>query len=332
MFSVTVPGDSFNVRKPLCFAKMYNVSSFKQSVDHAIKLQVSASNAVFNAGVMMQVAAFPPPASLSSIKVEPERSSGQEPNYPNPVHHINVKAKKALLIMSANGQVKGGGVEYLTYTVDDVAPTSDGDPQGRRFGQYWVTSASTAGGFSPLGLYQLAEVGHGEHTVRLDGDRTLVGLDYVTSQVTTIPIENTQYTTVMGEWELHTNRLTTTVLLTANVDVPSNSTLVITATFTSYVPCDKTVVMYHFNVDGNRLLPSDQADDPYQLQLRGGAWYAGGGSMQYTRMPGSLLLFAHVTEGEHNVELVNFVEHETCGAKTEGAVLQVGVVPETYFY
>ena len=118
--------------------------------------------------------------------------------------------------MGANGRIKGkgSGNTTLTYTVDGESPT---DCQGKNFGSYFVTTSSTGSDFISMGLYQLAEVSKGTHTVQLEGFGSSFDLNYVTSQITTIPVTAIQYKRVSAEWEIETKGAISKSLLTANV-------------------------------------------------------------------------------------------------------------------
>ena len=202
------------------------------------------------------------------------------------------------------------------------------------------TGASTKDNFSPMGLYQLAEVGRGMHSIVFGGYGSAFDLRYMTSQVTTIPVDNVQYTKVTGHWEMLTPTNSSGAvaeLLTAAFVNTSDSILVIAATLTHNQLCPSNVKQYQFLVDDKPLFPSPADPDLDSENWQFGDWYS------QTHIPGnpvpaSMLVFARVTAGEHSVTLQLSSEavsessegDSCCDLKTTGAVLQVGVVPEVY--
>ena len=156
--------------------------------------------------------------------------------------------------MAANGRIRGqeSGSTSLSYTVDGVFPV---DGRSKKFGQFFVMHSSTESNFIPMGLYQLAEVTRGTHTVQLEGSGSPFDLNHVTSQITTVPISDIQLRTVTSDWEIHTPRTSTKPIITAEVFAKSDSILVISTTFAAFGAC--TRVGYHqFNLDGKRLFAS----------------------------------------------------------------------------
>ena len=310
--------------RPFCFSQMYKLPKDRPQL--GIQLQTKSSSITINGGGLM-AAAFPPPAFLSSIRALSATGSSNQSPYSNLVHTIEVQSNKALLIMAANGRIRGqgSGSTSFSYTVDDVSPV---DGRSKNFGHYFVTSSSTGSSFIPMGLYQLAEVSRGTHTVQLEGSGSSFDLNYVTSQITTIPISDVRLTTVTADWEIHTaGKFVAKPLITAEVFAKSDSILVVSSTFRVHSSC--THLAYHqFNVDGKRLYASTHHSANHQL----GTWYEHLTPSLISRVPtpGSMLAFARVGKGKHSVQLVSFNYGGSCSYKTTGAVLQVGVVPEEY--
>ena len=308
--------------RPFCFVQMYDIPRNRPLAE--IHMQTKSSSVYINGGGVM-AAVFPPPAFASSLRASSATGTSNQSPYSNLVHTVDIRSDRALLIMAANGRIKGkgSGNTTLTYTVDGESPT---DCQGKNYGSYFATSSSTGSDFIPMGLYQIAEVSKGTHTVQLEGFGSSFDLNYVTSQITTIPVTAIQYKRVSAEWEIETKGVFTKSLLTANVVANTDSLLVITSTFRAYGSCER-VGYYQFNVDDRRLYGTSY----HSTSLQFGAWYERPGSSLFRRepTPGSLLAFDRVKKGNHRVELVNYSEG-SCGYKTKGAVLQVAVVPDTY--
>ena len=310
---------------PFCYAQMHDLPKNQNSA--TVQLQTKSTPIHVNGGGLM-AAAFPPPAYLSSIRSVCTSGLSNQNTYANLVHTTVVHADKALLIMAANGRITGSGRDgniSITFTVDGVSPTRK---NGKNFGYYFASGAATGSSFIPMSLYQLAVVGRGTHTVKIEGVGSPFELSYVTSQVAVIPIANVKFKTVSGDWEYRTQGRVTIPLITARVTVTVNSILVISTAFSAYGLCPSSSTYFQFNVDGKRVYPSSSHSPSHQL----GAWYE-----QYTRSatsealptPGSLLAFTRVKKGEHRVELMNYNEGG-CRYKLTGAALQVGVVPEVY--
>ena len=163
-----------------------------------IHMQTKSSSVYINGGGVM-AAVFPPPAFVSSLRASSATGASNQSPYSNLVHTVDIRSDRALLIMAANGRIKGkgSGNTTLTYTVDGESPT---DCQGKNYGSYFATSESTGTDFIPMGLYQLAEVSKGTHTVQLEGFGSSFDLNYVTSQITAIPVTAIQYKRVSAEW------------------------------------------------------------------------------------------------------------------------------------
>ena len=184
-----IDGGSVGHCRPFTFVQMYNIPANRPLVE--IHLQTKSSSVSISGGGVM-AAVFPPPAFVSSLRASSATGASNQSPYSNLVHTVDVPSDRALLIMAANGRIKGkgSGNTTLTYTVDGESPT---DCQGKNYGSYFVTSASTGSDFIPMGLYQLAEVSKGKHTVQLEGFGSSFDLNYVTSQITTIPVTAIQY-------------------------------------------------------------------------------------------------------------------------------------------
>ena len=308
---------------PFCFAQMFDLPEDSQSA--VLQLQTKSSPVAINGGGVM-AAVFPPPASISSIRACSENGVSNQKPYGNLAHDIDVKADKALLVMAANGRIrgKGAGNASVTFTVDGASPTHH---HGKHFGVYTVSNTATGGNFLPMGLYQLAKVSGGKHKVQLEGSGSAFDLNYVTSQVTIIPLNQIQYQRITADWEMTVNGRVTTPLIAAQVVATADSVLVISTSFGANGLCANTIAYYQFNVDGKRLFPSVSHSQNHQL----GAWHMVNrpSSSFSSPYPGSMLAFTRVSKGSYRVELVVFNEG-SCQYKITGAVLQVGVVPEVY--
>ena len=316
---------SIGIWRPICFAQMYALPTAADRQTIEVQLQTKSSTVTINGGGLM-AAAFPPPAFLSSIRALSATGSSNQSPYSNLVHTIEVHSNKAILIMAANGRITGRGLENtsLTYTVNGVSPAYG---RGKSFGHYFVSHSSTESNFIPMGLYQLAEVSRGTHTVQLEGSGSPFDLNYVTSQITTIPISDVQLRTVTADWEVETPKRSKKSLIAAEFVTRSGSVLIITATFSAYSTCIRQGT-YQFDVDGKRLYETVHHTENHQL----GVWGEASGSSLSSRVPtpGSSIAFVEVEKGQHLVELVNFNEG-VCSFLTQGAVLQVGVVLNEYW-
>ena len=314
---------SIGIWRPICFAQMYALPTTADRQTIEVQLQTKSSTVTINGGGLM-AAAFPPPAFLSSIRALSALGSSNQSPYSNLVHTIKVHTNKALLIMAANGRITGRGLDHasLTYTIDGVSPV---DGRSKNFGHYFVSSASTGNYFIPMGLYQLAEVSRGTHTVQLEGSGSPFDLNYVTSQITTIPISDVQLRTVTADWEIETPKQSPKSLIAAEFTTKSDSVLVLSSTFRVHGSCQRAV--YHqFNVDGERLYASIHHTAHHQLNT----WFdAPGETFFRVPVPGSLFAFAQVGKGRHRVELMTY-NQGPCPITTIGAALQVGVVPDEY--
>ena len=269
---------------------------------------------------------FPRPAFLSSIRAESESGlSNQKPHYQNLVHNFEVNSDKALLIMAANGRINtsGEGSSALTYTVNGFSTSN-----GAKFEHVYVVNDPNNVGVFPVGLYQLAEVGKGKHTVELKGYGSPFDLSYVTSQITVIPVNDVQYVKVAADWGMETPSRTTKVLLTANVSTAAESVLVLSTSFTSNNLCQNTPSSGYYQIKVDGATPYASAD--YSKGQMGG-WSQTLGAKSVITAPsyGGFLVFVQVSPGEHTVELFN-VNYAACRHRTTGAVLQVGIVPQVY--
>ena len=309
--------------RPFCFSQMYKLP--KDMPQLGIQMQTKSPPITINGGGLM-AAVFPPPAFLSSIRALSATGTSNQSPYSNLAHTIEVHSDKALLIMAANGRIRGrkSGKTSLSYTVNGISPV---DGRSKNFGHYYVTSASTGSNFLPMGLYQLAEVSRGTHTVQLEGSGSPFDLNYVTSQITTIPISDVQLRTVTADWEIDTATAVIKPLITAEVFAKSDSILVVSSTFRLHSSC-RHKAYHQFNVDGKRLYASTHHSANHQL----GTWYEHPTPSLMSRgpTPGSLLAFARVEKGKHRVELVSFDYGGSCPYTTIGTVLQVGIVPELF--
>ena len=317
-----IDAGSVGLWRPFCFSQMYKLPKDRPQL--GVQLQTKSSSITINGGGLM-AAAFPPPAFLSSIRASSATGSSNQSPYSSLAHTIEVHSNKALLIMAANGRIRGrgSGNTSLSYTVDGVSPV---DGRSKNFGHYFVASSTTGSNFIPMGLYQLAEVSRGTHTVQLEGSGSPFDLNYVTSQITTIPISDVQLRTVTADWEIDTTTSVPKPLITAEVFAKSDSILVVSSTFRLHSSCRHQAFL-QFNVDGKHLYASTSHPG---LQL--GTWYEhqSASLTSGSPIPGSLLTFARVGKGKHSVQLVSFNYGGWCPYKITGAALQVGAVPE-YF-
>ena len=228
--------------------------------------------------------------------------------------------------MAANGRINNSaeGSTSLTYTVNGFSPTEN---NGAKFGQFYAENDPKNVGVFPVGLYQLAEVCRGKHTVEFKGYGSPYDLSYVTSQVTVIPDNDVQYKKVTADWEMETPATTTKVLLTAKVATATESVLALSTSFTSYKRCSDKLSrgFYQIKVDG--VTPYASADDNDRL----GSWSHTLVANSAVTAPfhGGFLVFARVSPGLHTIELFN-VNDAPCRLNTTGAVLQVGIVPQVY--
>ena len=309
--------------RPFCFSQMFSLPKHKRPQKLGIQLQTKSPSKTINGGAVM-AAAFPLPAFLSSIRALSATGSSNQSPYSNLEHTIEVHSNKALLIMAANGRITGKELDYtcLTYTVDGVSPVGG---RGKNFGQYFVTGSSTGSVFIPMGLYQLAEVSRGTHTVQLEGSGSSFDLNYVTSQITTIPISDVQLRTVTADWEIETPKGAIKSLIAAEFTTKSDSVLVVSSTFRVAGACGREVYL-QFNVDREPLYASIHHTENHQW----GTWHdAPGATFLRLPAPGSLFAFAQVSKGRHCVELMAF-NQGPCPVTTIGAALQVGMIPEEY--
>ena len=316
-----------HARRPLSFAQMHELGNGVQWCE--VMLQTRTTAMAIDGGGMM-VAAFPPPAFLNSIRAESQTGLSNDNPYQNIVHEVEVKSGRALLVLAANGRIDidiGIGRREQTTLIYTVNGIYDNSTDGR----YHATRVDgTKERFNyrsvHFGFYQLRMVTKGSHTVRLEGSGAGFELDYVTSQVMVIPVNNVQLNSTAEVRTLTTPQSSTATLLAVNVVAVSDSVLVIAASFSSW-GCSRGSSSYQFNLNGDRLFPSLYSPE-HQL----GAWreihYPAGTSWK-VESPGSMLAFAQVPKGTHFVELVNVIDGP-CSHRSITPALQVGVVPELY--
>ena len=332
---------------PFCFLQMAAVD-----ITHSVEvhLQVKLTKPVMSTeGIGMVTAVFPPPAFLSSVRANSESGlSNEEPRYQNLVHTIDITTDNALLIMAANGRINGmsdSGNTSLTYTIEGFSPTRTSDMD---FGYYYVRSDSIPLHRSmPMNLYQLAVVERGKHIVQLEGQGSPFEMSYVTSQVTAIPVNQVQYKSAVSEWEVVTDpatslsstladsTYTSNTITSVEVQTTSRSILVLTTTF-HVTSCANSGGSHLFMINGQRAFPIVLPDGSLLQTLEKteqGVWYnkPSPNIPAYAPAPGSMLHMARVEPGSHMVELVS-VNYGPCQMKTTGAILQVGIVPEEYWY
>ena len=313
--------------KPFCFAHMFNIT---QEPEAKVKLQTQLAATLIRGGGAM-VAAFPRPASLSTKKVGFQRDDSIK--HLEPPHNINVTAgTKALLIMTFNGVASAplseGGCS-LSFEVDDTSPTAhrDDDNNVHKFGFYLNDRIGTASKF--VSLTQLAVVEYGSHTTRVVAEGTPFEVSSGTSQVMTIPANSAQiHTKRTDEWEVTTDPETLRQLIELTLETfENNSILVIATSFIAYSQCDdppKGGSYYQFNVDEQRVYPSDHGD-----HSQFGAWREDRSGGPVGDSHGSMLVFTRVGAGTHKVDLIHR-NIGSCQYTTKAAVLQVGVVPGDY--
>ena len=228
--------------------------------------------------------------------------------------------------MAANGRIKdsGGGQTTLAYTIDGISPTYN----GRKFGYYSAGGSSSGSHFVPVGLYQLAEVTEGVHTVQLEGEGSSLDLNFVTSQVATVPVDNVHcvITSTADQESIETPKLSTASLLKADVVVTTESVLVISTLFSVHGMCAQSEGYYQIMVNGNMTFENARSSHSHL-----GVWHErrAGDSAAMSSSPASLLVFARVGSGAHRIDLV-VVNKGPCACMTTGAVLQVGAVPDMY--
>ena len=322
----TAPTDIAGQYRPFCFAQMFNIT---QETEAKVKLQTQLSAVKIRGGGAM-VAAFPRPASLSTKKVDFQRDDSIK--HSEPPHNINVTAgTKALLIMTFNGMSSAPlseGSCSLSFEVDDTSPTAHrDDDNGHKFGFYLNDHAGTASKF--VSLTQLAVVEYGLHTARVVAEGEPFEVSSGTSQVMTIPANSAQiHTKRTDDWEVTTDPETLRQLIELTLETSeNNSILVISTSFIAYTQCGDPLSgssYYQFNVDEQRVYPSDHGDHSQFGAWREERWGGTGGDSH-----GSMLVFTRAGPGTHKVDLIHR-NIGSCQYTTKAAVLQVGVVPGDY--
>ena len=310
--------------RPFCFAQMFRISS---KTEAKVDLLTKHSKVKIRDGGAM-VAAFPPPASLSTIKVSFSQEDPLLIKDLGPPHCINAMTK-ALLIMTFNGKVSNLDQESggsISFELDDTSPTAhrDDDNNVHKFGFYLNDRIDMASEF--VSLTQLAVVENGPHTVQLVGEGPLFAVNEATSQVMIIPANSVQiHTKRTDQWEMTTEVDVTTSLITVELETKQdNSILVIAASFNARAECDalsNSVSFYEVNVDGKHLYPSI-----HNGRSQFGTWYKDRTGDPTHGTHGSMLAFAKLAKGQHSVEL-SHCNKGMCKYITKGAILQVGVVP-----
>ena len=328
-------GDHEGQYRPFCFAQMFIIS---QRIEAKVELQTKLSQVNIRGGGAI-VAAFPPPASLSTIKTDFEREDPLVKDL-GPLHNINVTAAtNALLIMTFNGlvesQEKGGS---LSFEVDGDSPTvlRDDGTQVQRFGLYLnerYDGATNKAEF--VSLTQLMIVEDGLHTVRVVGEGPLFDVSDATSQVMIIPTNSAQLHSSVPHspnWDITTGAGAIETLLTVEFEnKQGNNILVIAASFNAHAQCDDGLdgqSYYQINVNGKRVYPSTTND-----KSQFGAWHEdrSGGTREARGVHGSMLAFAKIS-GDFNKPSIELIHRNTgqCEYITRGAILQVGAVPGNF--
>ena len=331
---------------PISFAQMYQIPKDQNVTE--VQLQLKSTERYDGQNISVggvAAAVFAPPAFLSSLRAGSESgASNQAPRYQNIQHYIDVRTNKALLIMAANGRIKAphrshSGSMRMMYKVSggyvSVSPFT-----WKSYGSVYMSYLSPANGFIPMSLYQIAEVSRGSHFVELEGQDGPFQLDYVTSQVAVIPVDSVCYDVIAAPWLIRTPNGTSKVLVSTTVTVASDSILVMTATFAAYPRCSITYSRGRRHVYGSSELSYQIKVDSESAFAAGdlsndklGVWYEHHAlesqSEMYSPTPGSMLTFARVTPGTHQVDLV-LVNSEPCEHETRAAVLEIGTVPEMY--
>ena len=239
-----IDGNVEDTWRPIGYAQMYAVPDEQGSV--AVQIQTKSSPVSIRGDGIM-AASFPPPAFLTSISDLVSQPTRESPLH---VETINVETDKALLIMAANGRIEdtGRSEKSITFAVDGRPPTFNYS----KAGVYFMDDFPTPGKPFPLALYQLAEVTKGTRTVALYGDR----LSNTAVQIATIPVDTVQYSLATQEGAsrtFETPESTTKTVLATEILAPSDSILVIAATFFAISSCTHNLTYYKFKVDGDFL-------------------------------------------------------------------------------
>ena len=337
--SFYIDQDNVSQWRPISYTQMYQLpESMEEYTDTEVHLETKTFMNVHVRGAGTMAVAFPPPAFVSSFKADKKVDrSNRAVHVLNFEHTIEFNTDKALLTVAANGQItaaESGGILYfetlLQYSVNLIH--SSRFVGLKLWSTYFVNGGSTGTKLIPMNLYQLFEVGTGEHKVRLQGYGEIFELHYATSQVAVIPLSGLMHpvvTTATAEWETElSSSNTTTTLVSAEVFAESDTNVLLMAlTFGVKGQCSAFI---QFTIDGKRIYPSAHSSE-HQL----GAWYESRSSDSpqpplQSPTPGSMLSFANVTYGNHRVELVAFNQELACSPTIRGATLQVGVVPGAY--
>ena len=324
--------------RPFCFCQMFRIPPKTDLAKIELQTKGYGLN-MFGGGAM--VAAFPPPASLSTAKVSFMRADTTKSFGPSRII-ILPAGTKALLIMTFNGLVEspvrqsGGSLDFEVdgISVTAVHNTFEDSTEVHKFGFYknprYAVETEEA---QFAGLTQLAVVDEGEHTIQVVAEGPEFDVKQATFQMMVIPTNSANmYSAVSDEWETITEAGKTVSLVTVELQTTlDNTILIIAASFNAHTPADchtRHSCSYQINVDGERVYSSSR-DGVSQF----GAWHEEYGPTEEEArgLHGSMLVFAKIAEGleTHSIELIHRNTGQ-CRYITKGAILQVGVVPSNF--
>ena len=304
---------------PFNFVQMFSIPCGNSSSKVNVRLQTRAPAWGVNAAGIT-AALLPPPSFLSSLRSSAVSGKTAQAPFENLSHTIKVSSKKALLVMAANGRIKGSsGATSLTYSVDGHLPTNQ---HGQDYGFYHLRKgAGNRHSYVHMGLYQLAEVSGGSHKIQLQGKGSNFDLQYATSQVAVIPVDNIQLKTKTADWTMMLSKDSKKTLLEALVVAPTDSLVVMTSNFEVGSKCSSYHLYMYYKINNKfDFSASRHGQFSYNYHVH---WTS------KVPFPGSYMRIAKVKKGIHRIALAAMFP-TPCTLLVRRAALQVGIIPQSF--